>query len=68
MTAESEELNITTLDSQIPESQRYNDADPLKIRCRYCKMETDFAPIHNRQVRCGVIAGVPLLMFSDAPT
>ena len=49
-TAEGEELNITTLDSQIPESERYNGADPLKIRCRHCKTETDFAPIHDRQV------------------
>ena len=50
-TAEGEDLNITTLDSQIPESRRYSDADPLKIRCRHCKTETDFAPIHDRQVR-----------------
>ncbi|KAF9777286.1 hypothetical protein BJ322DRAFT_1115131 [Thelephora terrestris] len=50
-TAEGEEMNITTLDSQIPESERYNDADPLKIRCRQCKAETEFAPIHDRQVR-----------------
>lgn len=50
-TAEGEELNITTLDSQIPESERYNDADSLKIQCRHCKTETDFVPIHDRQVR-----------------
>ena len=50
-TAEGEELNITTLDSQIPESERYNDADPLKIRCRHCETEADFVPIHDRQVR-----------------
>jgi len=47
-------LNLTTLDSQIPESERYNDADPLKIRCRHCKTETDFVPIHDRQVRCDI--------------
>ena len=51
-TAEGEELNVTTLDSQIPESERYNDADQLKIRCRHCKTETDFVPIHDRQVCC----------------
>lgn len=51
---ESEELNVTTLDSQIPESERYNDADPLKIRCRHCKTETDFVPIHDRQVCCDI--------------
>ena len=50
-TAEGEELNIMTLDSQIPESERYNAADPLKLRCRHCKTETDFVPIHDRQVR-----------------
>ena len=50
-TAEGEELNVTTLDSQIPESERYNDADPLKIRCRHCKTETNFHPIHDRPVR-----------------
>jgi len=50
-TAEGEEMNIMTLDSQIPESERYNDADPLKIQCRHCKTETDFVPIHDRQVR-----------------
>ena len=54
-TAEGEELNITTLDSQIPESKRYNDADPLKIRCRHCTSETDFAPIHDREVRYDAI-------------
>jgi len=48
-TAEGEELNITTLDSQIPESKRYNDADPLRVRCRHCKTETEFAPIHDCQ-------------------
>ena len=53
--AEGEDLSITTLDSQIPESQRYNNADPLKIRCRHCKTETDFVPIYDRQVRCDVI-------------
>ena len=50
-TAEGEELNVTTFDSQIPESERYNDADPLKIRCRHCKTETNFHPIHDRPVR-----------------
>ena len=50
-TVEGEELNVTTLDSQIPESERYNDADPLKIRCRHCKTETNFHPIHDRPVR-----------------
>lgn len=50
-TVEGEELNVTTLDSQIPESERYNDADPLKIRCRHCKTETTFHPIHDRPVR-----------------
>lgn len=48
---EGEELSVTTLDSQIPESERYNDADPLKIRCRHCKTETNFHPIHDRPVR-----------------
>jgi len=47
-TVEGEELNVTTLDSQIPESERYNDADPFKIRCRHCKTEATFHPIHDR--------------------
>ena len=66
-TAEGEELNVTTLDSQIPESERYNDADPLKIRCRHCKTETNFHPIHDRAVRYhGVYTTrVPLLTLFD---
>lgn len=64
---EGEELTITTLDSQIPESKRYNDADPLKIRCRHCKADADFAPIHDRQVRYDAAGAtcVPLLTRPD---
>ena len=57
-TAEGEELSVTTLDSQIPESERYNDADPLKIRCRHCKTETNFHPIHDRPVRFSAVGVV----------
>jgi len=64
-TAEGEELNITTLDSQIPESERYNDADPLKIRCRHCETETDFVPIHDRQVRYDGADTVRVLSLTD---
>lgn len=60
-TAEGEELNITTLDSQIPESERYNDADPLKILCRHCKTETNFAPIYERPVRYDLVN--PVLIY-----
>ena len=63
-TAEGEELNITTLDSQIPESERYNGADPLKIRCRHCKTETDFVPIHDRQVCCEAADTVRALLLT----
>jgi hypothetical protein len=55
-TADAEELNVTTLDSQIPEGERYNNADPLKILCRHCETETDFVPIHDRQVCCDIPA------------
>jgi DNA polymerase alpha subunit A len=47
---DAEERYFGTLDSQIPESQRYLDIDPFRIRCRHCKQETEFAQIGDREV------------------
>ncbi|KAH9935987.1 uncharacterized protein BXZ73DRAFT_45345 [Epithele typhae] len=44
----SDELQFATLDSLLPDSERYKDAEPLTIRCRACQAELAVAPLADR--------------------
>ncbi|KAJ7717680.1 DNA polymerase family B-domain-containing protein [Mycena metata] len=44
-----DEPSFSTLDSQMTDSERFKDASPFIIRCRKCKVEAPFAPIHDRE-------------------
>ncbi len=50
-TDESEERSFGTLESQLPDSVRFKDADPLLLRCRKCEGQMAFSAIHERAVR-----------------
>ncbi|KAI0077749.1 DNA polymerase alpha catalytic subunit [Panus rudis PR-1116 ss-1] len=45
---ESEERYFAGLDSLLPESERYREAEPFLVRCRSCQGEVAFAPIGDR--------------------
>lgn len=45
---ESEGRSFGTLESMLPESERYKDADPFLVRCRSCHGEVAFAQIGDR--------------------
>ncbi|KAI0255725.1 DNA polymerase alpha catalytic subunit [Lactifluus subvellereus] len=47
-TNETEEGRFSTLESQLPESERYKDAVPFVVRCRACECCVAFAPVANR--------------------
>ncbi|KAI6139794.1 hypothetical protein BKA82DRAFT_955077 [Pisolithus tinctorius] len=40
---------FATLESQIPDSERFKDCQPFFIRCRKCKGEAEFRPIWERE-------------------
>ncbi|KAJ7272585.1 DNA polymerase family B-domain-containing protein [Mycena haematopus] len=43
-----DEPTFSSLDSQMSDSERFKDASPFLVRCRRCKVELTFAPIHDR--------------------
>ncbi|KAJ7230554.1 DNA polymerase family B-domain-containing protein [Mycena pura] len=45
----SDEVHFLSLDSQISDSERFRHAEPFVVRCRRCKIELEFAPIHDRE-------------------
>ncbi|KAF7309528.1 DNA polymerase [Mycena indigotica] len=45
----SEEHNFLSLDARVTDSERFKDADPFVVRCRKCKVESDFAPIYDSE-------------------
>ena len=47
---EAEDRRFNTLDSRLPESERYKDAAPFVVRCRACESSVAFAPVTNRAV------------------
>ena len=47
---ESEDRRFSTLESRLPESERYKDATPFVVRCRACECMVAFAPVTNRGV------------------
>jgi hypothetical protein len=47
---ETEDRRFTTLESRLPESERYKDATPFVVRCRACECVVAFAPVSNRAV------------------
>ncbi|KAI0048775.1 hypothetical protein FA95DRAFT_1678116 [Auriscalpium vulgare] len=46
--AETEERYFGTLESQLPESERYKDAAPFVVRCRSCDTQTAFTHVGDR--------------------
>ena len=48
---ETEGRRFSTLDSQLPDSERYKDAAPFVVRCRACECSVGFPPVANRAVR-----------------
>lgn len=50
-TALDNDRDFHTLDSQIPDSERFKDAIPLKLRCRYCHEVADFRGVQNDTVQ-----------------
>jgi hypothetical protein len=47
---ETEDRRFSTLESRLPESERYKDARPFVVRCRACESSVAFAPVTNRGV------------------
>lgn len=47
---DDDELAFGTLESRMPDSIRFKDADPFLIRCRACQGEIPFSPISEREV------------------
>ena len=47
---EAEDRRFNTLESRLPESERYKDATPFVVRCRACESSVAFAPVTNRAV------------------
>ncbi|KAI0272419.1 hypothetical protein BC834DRAFT_921889 [Gloeopeniophorella convolvens] len=45
---EAEGRHFGTLESQLPDSERFKDAAPFVVRCRACGGSVNFAPISNR--------------------
>lgn len=45
---EAEDRRFSTLESRLPESERYKDATPFVVRCRECECSVAFAPVTNR--------------------
>ncbi|KAJ6485791.1 hypothetical protein C8R45DRAFT_829069 [Mycena sanguinolenta] len=43
-----DEPTFSSLDSQMSDSERFKDASRFLVRCRRCKVELPFAPIHDR--------------------
>lgn len=63
MAGESEERYFGTLDSQVPESERYKDAEPFIVRCRKCEAHAAFMPIGDREVRVTSLISWRLLLM-----
>jgi len=41
---------FTPLDTQLSDQERFKDATPLLLRCRSCKGQLIFSPLHDREV------------------
>ncbi|KAG5634772.1 hypothetical protein H0H81_000834 [Sphagnurus paluster] len=49
-TSGTDERAFSSLDSQMSDSQRFKDCNPFLVRCRHCKGELPFSPLHERDV------------------
>lgn len=47
---EAGERYFGTLDSQMPDSERFKDVDLFVVKCRHCNENMPFAPIGDREV------------------
>ncbi|RDB16000.1 DNA polymerase alpha catalytic subunit [Hypsizygus marmoreus] len=47
-TGGAEERSFAALDSQMSDAERFKDSVPFIVRCRQCKGELPFAPLHDR--------------------
>ncbi|KAF7320311.1 DNA polymerase [Mycena kentingensis (nom. inval.)] len=45
----AEEHNFLSLDARITDSERFKDAAPFTVRCRQCKVESEWAPVYDVQ-------------------
>jgi DNA polymerase alpha subunit A len=48
---EGDDRAFVTLDSQIPDRERFKDCDQFLVRCRKCEGQLPFTPITDRNVR-----------------
>ncbi|KAG6887799.1 hypothetical protein C0995_012659 [Termitomyces sp. Mi166 len=46
-----------SLDSQMSDAERFKDCQPFLVRCRHCKGELPFAPLHDRDASIILTAG-----------
>ena len=49
-TSDPDQRVFTPLDSQLSDQERFKDATPLLLRCRSCKGQLGFSPLHDREV------------------
>jgi DNA polymerase alpha subunit A len=47
------EREFHTLDSQIPDVERFREAEPLRVVCRHCQKEAVFGGLLDDKVRAG---------------
>ncbi|KAH9072265.1 DNA polymerase alpha catalytic subunit [Lactarius deliciosus] len=63
---ETEDRRFSTLESRLPESERYKDAAPFVVRCRACEGSAAFAPVTNRADSLVTAKGVTCPMCGNS--
>ncbi|KAG6831739.1 hypothetical protein H0H87_004008 [Tephrocybe sp. NHM501043] len=53
----SDERTFSSLDSQMSDAKRFKDCQPFIVRCRHCKGELPFAPLHDKDASIMLATG-----------
>lgn len=48
---DADERPFGSMESQMPDDERFKDCDPLLVRCRNCEGQMPFSPVAERHVR-----------------
>lgn len=65
MAGEAEENSFTTFESQMPDSIRFRDCDPLIIQCRKCSGKMPFTHVISQKEVNIPIGFINLYIFSN---
>ncbi|KAG5716236.1 DNA polymerase alpha catalytic subunit [Termitomyces sp. T112] len=57
---------FSSLDSQMSDAERFKDCEPFVVRCRHCKGELSFAPLHDRDASI-ILATGPSCLACQKP-